>query len=175
MLRLGAPVSSQRNVERAVSNASEALPAPFGDAAEDSMRSVESAMVHLLETENIDVSRMYRLRTVHGRVWDFWDLIWRRPEWFAHFSRRPDLRWLRPSDTPNMPPKYVGRATTGIGMVMPDKAVAVELSDQILSAIRNWWEPPTLKQGILDILDTNLGISPSRRRPTSGLAVYPPV
>ena len=50
------------------------IAAPFGDAAEDSMRSVESAFFHLLETENIDVSRMYVCGLSMGGF-GTWDLI----------------------------------------------------------------------------------------------------
>ena len=108
--------------------------APFGDAAEDSMRSVESAILHLLETENIDVSRMYVCGLSMGGF-GTWDLIWRRPEWFA--AAGPICGGANPIHAP----KYVGRAIWN-WHGDADKAVAVELSDQILSAIRNWGGSP---------------------------------
>ena len=49
-------------------------------------------------------------------------------------GRRTDLRWGQPQVHA---PKYVGRAIWNWHGAA-DEAVAVELSDQILSAIRNW-------------------------------------
>ena len=98
------------------------------------MRSVESAILHLLETENIDVSRMYVCGLSMGGF-GTWDLIWRRPEWFA--AAGPICGGANPKHAP----KYVGRAIWN-WHGDADKAVAVELSDQILSAIRNWGGSP---------------------------------
>jgi len=105
------------------------IAAPFGDAAEDSMRSVESAILQLLETENIDASRMYVCGLSMGGF-GTWDLIWRRPEWFA--AAGPICGGANPQHAP----KYVGRAIWN-WHGDADQAVSVELSDQILSAIRN--------------------------------------
>ena len=126
--------------------------APFGDAAEDSMRSVESAILHLLETENVDVSRMYVCGLSMGGF-GTWDLIWRRPEWFA--AAGPICGGANPKVHA---PKYVGRAIWN-WHGDADKAVAVELSDQILSAIRNW---AVTKENLgCHRLDTTLGIRPT--------------
>ena len=63
-----------------------------------------------------------------------WDLIWRRPN-----GLRPPARFaVGPT---KHAPKYVGRAIWN-WHGDADKAVAVELSDQILSAIRNWGGSP---------------------------------
>ena len=108
--------------------------APFKEAAEDTMRSVESAILHLLETENIDPSRLYICGLSMGGF-GTWDLIWRRPEWFA--AAGPICGGAHPQHAP----KYVGRAIWN-WHGDADKAVGVELSDQILSAIRNWGGSP---------------------------------
>ena len=110
------------------------IAAPFKEAAEDTMRSVESAILQLLETENIDASRLYVCGLSMGGF-GTWDLIWRRPEWFA--AAGPICGGAHPQHAP----KYVGRAIWN-WHGDADGAVSVELSDQILTAIRQWGGSP---------------------------------
>ena len=66
------------------------------------MRSVERRSSYA-GTENIDVSRMYVCGLSMGGF-GTWDLIWRRPEWFA--AAGPICGGANPKHAP----KYVGRA-----------------------------------------------------------------
>ena len=128
----------------------EALPHPLVTRRRTAC-DLESAILHLLETENIDVSRMYVCGLSMGGF-GTWDLIWRRPEWFA--AAGP----ICGGGNPIHAPKYVGRAIWN-WHGDADKAVAVELSDQILSAIRNWGGSP--KRTVCQGLGTTLGIRPT--------------
>ena len=125
--------------------------APFGDAAEDSMRSVESAILHLLETENIDVSRMYVCGLSMGGF-GTWDLIWRRPEWFA--AAGP----ICGGANPNMPPN-TSVVPSGIGMVMQTRPWPWNCRIKFFPPFATG--DGHLKEPVCQGLDTTLGIRPT--------------
>ena len=124
------------------------------------MRSVESAILHLLETENIDVSRMYvcGLSMENGT----WDLIGVDPNGL----RPPARSGSQPHTCPQI------RRSCHLNWHGMQTRPAVELFDQIFPpfATGEGHLKNPFARGWAQLLESG-----PRRRPTRGLAVYPPI
>ncbi|MEE2660250.1 MAG: hypothetical protein VYC41_01545 [Planctomycetota bacterium] len=102
--------------------------APFGDFPEPPMAAVEQGILDILATENVDASRIYLCGLSMGGF-GTWDLLSRRPEWFA--AAGPICGGANQIHAP----RYVGRPIWNWHGAA-DEIVSVALSDHILQAIR---------------------------------------
>ena len=102
--------------------------APFGEFPEPPMAAVEQGILDILATENVDASRIYLCGLSMGGF-GTWDLLSRRPEWFA--AAGPICGGANKVHAP----RYVGRSIWNWHGAA-DEVVSVALSDHILQAIR---------------------------------------
>lgn len=102
--------------------------APFGEFPEPPMAAVEQGILDILANENVDASRIYLCGLSMGGF-GTWDLLSRRPEWFA--AAGPICGGANKIHAP----RYVGRSIWNWHGAA-DEVVSVALSDHILQAIR---------------------------------------
>lgn len=102
--------------------------APFSTFPEPPMAAVEQGILDILANENVDASRIYLCGLSMGGF-GTWDLLSRRPEWFA--AAGPICGGANKVHAP----RYVGRSIWNWHGAA-DEVVSVALSDHILDAIR---------------------------------------